>query len=115
MRLEVTKEEYFKIKEFLDIHFPEVVIESVIMDETLVKLGFTEKTPCIMEVAITQEQIKKMREICDNYDLWYCMSMEEPPEWWDPMMDNWHPKESEDQKRYDKFRGISYYFEKDHS
>ena len=108
MRLEMPKENYINLKEFFAKYMPEMNISSVIMDEMLYKLGFSSYVPCIVEFEITKEQAEKIRDITYDLETFAVMSQEEPPYWWDPMVDdNWHPQKTKEEEEYDKYGWIA--------
>ena len=47
MKIEITKEEYLVLKEFIDINNLNIEIVSVVIDEQLYNLGFSKKYPVL--------------------------------------------------------------------
>jgi len=110
MRFEMTKEEYLILKEFFEKHIPEIEIESVIMDEALYNLGFSKHIPCIVEFKITQEQVEKVYDILYGMETYAVLSSEKTPDWWDPLLDNWHPKKTKEEEKYERYGWIESLF-----
>jgi len=69
MKIEMTKEEYLILKEFIDINNLDIKIVSVVIDEQLYNLGFSKKTPCIVELNATEEVIEEASEIAMGYEI----------------------------------------------
>lgn len=86
MKLEITKDEYEIMQEFFKLHSIKVDIHSVITDEVLVTLGFAEKVPCIVELDISEEEIDRIWEICNDYDIAACNSDDSLSIKWDPIL-----------------------------
>ena len=64
-RLETTKPLYEDIKELLPDIWPNIQIRLVSDDPNLVKLGFADEVPCVMELDITDEELDEiMLELC---------------------------------------------------
>ena len=69
MKIEMTKEEYLILKEFIDINNLDMKIVSVVIDEQLYNLGFSKKIPCIVELNATEEAIEEASEIAIGYEI----------------------------------------------
>ena len=97
MKLEITKNEYEILIEFFKLHDNKVNIRQVIMDEMLVTLGFTEKIPCVVELDISEEEIDRIWEICNDYDIAACNSEDSLSMKWDPILHKrvYEPTEAE--------------------
>ena len=116
MKVELTKKGYLILKEFFEKYIPDVEISSVIMDEMLYNLGFSEYIPCIVEFKITKNQVKEINEILYDIETFAVMSAEEAPSWYDPVLENWHPKETKEEalyKRYGWIENLFYDFEEE--
>ena len=110
MKLEITKDEYEIMWEFLELHSIEVDIHSIITDEVLVALGFAEKVPCIVELDISDEEIDRICEICGDYDLAAALSEELQKSRWDPVARKLVREQTEAQKLYHRYGLIYTYF-----
>ncbi len=119
MKIEITKEKYLILKEFFEEYIPEVKIESVIMDEGLYRLGFSKHIPCIVEFDMTEKQVEKAFDILCDLETYAVLSSEEPPDWWDPLLDNWHRKKTKEEEMYERYGWIEsmlfYYFREDYN
>ena len=47
------------------------------------------------------------------------LSSEEPPDWWDPLLDNWHRKKTKEEEMYERYGWIEsmlfYYFREEYN
>lgn len=69
MKIEMTKEEYLTLQEFIDINSLDIEIISVVLDEQLYNLGFSKKIPCVVELKATEEVIEEASEIAMGYEI----------------------------------------------
>ena len=86
MQLEITKDKWEIMQEFFKLHSIKADVHSVITDEALVTLGFAEKVPCIVELDISEEEIDRIWEICNDYDIAACNSDYSLSMKWDPIL-----------------------------
>lgn len=86
MKLEITKDKWEIMQEFFKLYSIKVDVRSVITDEALVTLGFAEKVPCIVELDISKEEIDRIWEICNDYDIAACNSDASLSMKWDPIL-----------------------------
>ncbi len=110
MKVELSKEKFLILKEFFEEYIPGAEISSVIMDEALYNLGFSKHIPCIVEFKITQEQVEKVYDILYDMETYAVLSSEEPPDWWDPLLDNWHRKKTKEEETYERYGWIESLF-----
>lgn len=110
MRLEITQDRYEIIKEFFVLHTIKADIKSVLMDEMLVKLGFAEKVPCIVELDISEEEIDRIWEICNDYDIAACNSDYSLSMKWDPILRKRVYEPTEAEKLNARYGAIYTYF-----
>ncbi len=103
MRIEITKDEYEILQEFFELHSIKVNVRSVVMDEMLVKLGFAEKIPCVVEMDISKDELDRIWEICDNYDVAACNSEDSYVTRWDPVSRRLVTEPSEAEKLYERY------------
>lgn len=61
-KLEITKEEYLKLKERLFELNPNIKLELVSCDDNLEKLGFTNSAPCKVDLHINEEEHKRLMD-----------------------------------------------------
>ncbi len=61
-KLEITKEEYLKLKERLFELNPNIKLELVSCDDILEKLGFTNSAPCKVDLHINEEEHKRLMD-----------------------------------------------------
>ena len=69
MKIEMTKEQYISLKEFIEINKLNIDIASVIVDEQLYNLGFSEKTPYAVELIALEEVFEEASEIAIGYEV----------------------------------------------
>ena len=98
MKIELPKEKFLILEEFFEKYIPDAKISSVIMDEALYNLGFSKHIPCIIELNLTEKQVDKAFDILFDLETYAVLSSEEPPDWWDPLLDNWHRKKQRKKK-----------------
>lgn len=110
MKVELSKNQYICLKEFFEKYIPEIEINSVVIDEALFNLGMINYIPCTVEFSITTEQVKKIRDILWGMEMDAISSEKVYPRWWDPMIDNWHPKKTAEEKLYDEYSWIECVF-----
>ncbi len=98
------------MQEFFELHSIKVDIHSVIADEMLVALGFAEKVPCIVELDISDEEIDRIWEICNDYDIAYVLSEDLQKSRWDPVARKLVREQTEAEKLYRRYGLIYTYF-----
>ena len=69
MKFEVTLEEYEKLKEALAEVFPNIEVELLVRDDALYNLGFTDKTPCIIDLKASEEQFDEIIEFAIDLEV----------------------------------------------
>ena len=47
---------------------------------------------------LTEKQVDKAFDILCDLETYAVLSSEEIPSWWDPLLDNWHPKKQRKKK-----------------
>lgn len=110
MKIEITKDKWEIMQEFFKLHSIKVDIHSVITDEALVTLGFAEKAPCIVELDISEEEIDRIWEICNDYDIAACISDDSLYMKWDPILCKRVYKPTEAEKLNARYGSIYTYF-----
>ncbi len=110
MKLEITKNQYEILIEFFNLHDIKVNIKKVIMDEMLVTLGFAKEVPCIVELDITEEEIDRIWEICNDYDIAACNSEDSLSMEWDPVLHECVYKPTEAERLNNRYGLIYTYF-----
>lgn len=106
MKIEITKDKWEIMQEFFKLHSIKVDINSVITDEALVTLGFAEKVPCIVELDISEEEIDRIWEICNDYDIAACNSDDSLSMKWDPILCKCVYEPTEAEKLNDRYGSI---------
>lgn len=104
MKVEMTKEEYVSLKEFIDINKLDIEILSVVTDEQLFNLGFVEKLLYVVELKATKKAIENASEIAMGYEI---------NEYNTPNED-YLSEDDEDHKLYEKYGWIWDLFNSDH-
>ena len=110
MKVELSKEKFLILKDFFEKYIPDVEISSVIMDESLYNLGISKHISCIVEFEITEKQVEKVYDILYDMETYAVLSSEEEPSWYDPLLDNGHPKKTKEEEMYEEYGWIESLF-----
>ena len=104
MKIKMSEEELLLLEEFIEVNKLKIEIVSVIKDEPLYKLGFSDYIPCIVEINATDKAIDEASEIANDYEI----NAFNTPNSKYPSSDN------EEYKLYKKYRWIWDLFNSEH-
>ena len=69
VRLKVSKDEFDKINSLLPDICPNVPFSLKVQDDNLMKLGFCESAPCIVEFDMSTEEFNEMLDTLDDIEV----------------------------------------------
>lgn len=60
---------YFNLKSGIADLMPDINVNLIVVDDILYKLGFTKVIPCTIDIQATNDQIKKLKDICYQFEI----------------------------------------------